>query len=216
MNQEEKTSLDFWNEKYREGIINTREDIVTDDWLNKFEHYTASCSTVLDLGCGSGNDTQVFLEKGKKVTVCDQSEICIENIKRIFPELLAAECFHMPGVFPFQENAFDVICADLCLHYFIEKDTFDILNELKRILVPDGYLLVRVNSVNDTNHGAGAGEETESHLFRTEDGMLKRFFDEKDVKHFFSEFDILFCEEQDMNRYKALKKVYTVCLRNRK
>ncbi|MFA6338193.1 MAG: hypothetical protein WCX26_05690, partial [Saccharofermentanales bacterium] len=44
----------------------------------------------------------------------------------------------------------------------------------------DGYLFIRVNSVNDINYGACQGEEIEHHFYRTDDGMLKRFFAKKD------------------------------------
>lgn len=215
MTQEERASLEFWNEKYVKRSVDSREEIMTDDWLQNFEKWIGTCEKVLDLGCGGGNDTRLFLEKGKTVSVCDQSAACIENIKRIFPEVTSAVCFHMPGIFPFDDETFDVVCADLSLHYFTEKDTFAILKEIKRILVPKGYLIVRVNSMKDVNHGAGVGEEAEHHLFKTDDGMFKRFFDKTDVEYFFASFDILFCEEQDMHRYSALKKVFTVCLQSK-
>jgi hypothetical protein len=47
--------------------------------------------------------------------------------------------------------------ADLSLHYFSWDETKKIVNEIKRVLKEDGFLLVRVNSVNDTNYGAGKG-----------------------------------------------------------
>lgn len=40
----------------------------------EFEQWIASCNTVLNLGCGSGNDTCTFPEMGKCVVVCNQSE----------------------------------------------------------------------------------------------------------------------------------------------
>ncbi len=212
MKREEEKSLDFWNGIYSNRRIKNREDIVTDQWLQEFDEWIGKCNKVLDLGCGNGNDTLFFLEKKKKVVACDQSEIAIENMMHIFPELEGAVCFHMPGEFPFHDEEFDLICADLSLHYFTKEDTFNILEELKRILVNHGYLLVRVNSINDFNHGAGEGEEMEHHLFKTKEGMLKRFFDKQDVEVFFSSFRFLFCEEQEMHRYSSLKKVYTICL----
>jgi len=212
MNREEQKSLEFWNNIYEKLLVKDRNEIVSDDWMNVFAQWIQSGHTVLDLGCGSGNDTRLFLVQGKKVVACDQSELAIENMKHVFPELQDAVCFHMPGRFPFADNSFDLVCADLSLHYFTEKDTFFILDEIKRILVPKGHVLVRVNSVDDVNHGAGAGEEIEPHLFRTDDGMLKRFFDEKDIQHFFSGFEILFCEKQEMHRYSAVKQVFSLCL----
>ena len=62
----------------------------------------------------------------------------------------------------------------------------------------------------------GSGEEIEHHLYRTDNGMFKRFFDEEDIKTIFSGFNIFFCEEQKMMRYKREKIVYCVALLNKK
>ena len=211
MESEVKNSELFWNNVH---VNYDKANIKVDGWLNRFHSIIETCKTpVLDLGCGSGNDTLFFLEKGKKVIACDQSVNAIKNIKKNFPEVLEAKCFNMLNGFDFENGSFGIVCADLCLHYFKETDTKMILNEIRRILVPEGYLLVRVNSINDVNHGAGQGKEMEHHLYRTEDGMLKRFFDEKDIKNIFSDFEILFCEEQKMLRYRSEKIVYCLCMK---
>lgn len=106
---------------------------------------------------------------------------------------------------PFDNNSFEPIIADLCLHYFKEKDTFELLNEIRRILTVGGRLIFRVNSVNDVNHGASQGNEIEHHLYETSDKRLKRFFDEKDIKFFFKDFDIEYLNEEIMTRYKLEK-----------
>lgn len=208
---EAKNSELYWNNKH---VNYDRKKIKVDDWLDRFDSIIAECkSPVLDLGCGGGNDTLYFIEKGKKVIACDQSMNAINNIQKNFPEVLEARCFNMLDGFEFEDDSFEIVCADLCLHYFTEKDIHMILNEIRRILVPGGHLFVRVNSVKDVNHGAGQGIEIENHLYRTEDGMFKRFFDEEDVRRLFSGFDILFCEEQKMLRYRSEKIVFCVCLR---
>lgn len=208
---EAKNSELYWNNKH---VNYDRKKIKVDDWLDRFDPIIAECkSPVLDLGCGSGNDTLYFIEKGKRVIACDQSMNAISNIQKNFPEVLEARCFNMLDGFEFEDDSFEIVCADLCLHYFTEKDTRMILNEIRRILVPGGHLFVRVNSVKDVNHGAGQGTEIENHLYRTEEGMFKRFFDEEDVRKIFSGFDILFCEEQKMLRYRSEKIVFCVCLR---
>lgn len=108
-----------------------------------------------------------------------------------------------------------LIIADLCLHYFKEKDTFELLNEIRRILTVGGRLIFRVNSVNDVNHGAGQGNGIEHHLYETSDKRLKRFFDEKDIKFFFKDFDIKYLNEEIMTRYKLEKRLYRVCVRKK-
>ena len=191
---EKENSLEYWDNihsKYE------RNEIKLDDWLDKFETIIDSCSTpILDLGCGSGNDTLYLINKN-------------------FPEVYDTKCFNMLDGMPFDNNSFELIIADLCLHYFKEKDTFELLNEIRRILTVGGRLIFRVNSVNDVNHGAGQGNEIEHHLYETSDKRLKRFFDEKDIKFFFKDFDIEYLNEEIMTRYKLEKRLYRVCVRKK-
>lgn len=211
---EVKNSEFYWNNVYADY---DRSKVKVDDWLDRFDSIIKNCkSPVLDLGCGGGNDTLYFIRKGKSVIACDQSINAIHHIQKNFPEVLEAKCFNMLDGFAFEDDSFGIVCADLSLHYFTEADTRMILNEIRRVLIPEGHLFVRVNSVNDVNHGAGQGTEIEHHLYRTEDGMLKRFFDEKDVRRVFSDFEILFCEEQKMLRYSSEKNVFCVCLKGKK
>ena len=210
---EEEKSLLYWNDLHKEY---NREDIVIDEWLDKFLDIIDNCQTpILDLGCGSGNDTLYLINKGKRVISCDQSSNAIKNIKKNFPEVYDTKCFNMLDGMPFEDNSFAVVIADLCLHYFREADTFRILNEIRRILTKNGYLIFRVNSINDVNHGAGEGNEVEHHLYETSDNRLKRFYDEEDIRYFFKEFEIEYLNEEIMTRYKLEKRLYR-CLARKK
>ena len=183
-----------------------RKKIKYDDWLELFDRAIKNCKTpIIDLGCGSGNDTLYLIERGKKVIPCDYSKNAIENIKNNFPEIERAECFDMTKGLPFEDNLTDIIISDLSLHYFTEKKTFEILDEIKRVLKPNGLLFFRVNSINDVNYGAREGKEIESHLYETADGRYKRFFDEKDIASFFANWEKLYIHEEKIGRYGAEK-----------
>lgn len=202
-------SVKYWDDIHKSY---NRDDIVIDDWLDKFSSIIDDCKTpILDLGCGSGNDTLYLINKGKKVISCDQSINAINNIKKNFPEVYDAKCFNMLDGLPFPDEHFSVIIADLCLHYFTKKDTINILNEIKRVLVNNGHLLFRLNSINDVNHGAGQGLEIEHHLYETEDKRLKRFFDEDDIRYYFKDFNEEYLNEEIMTRYKLEKRLYRGC-----
>ena len=107
-NEKEK-SLEYWDNihsKYE------RNEIKLDDWLDKFETIIDSCSTpILDLGCGSGNDTLYLINKNKQVISCDQSSNAINNIKKNFPEVYDTKCFNMLDGMPFDNNSFELIIA---------------------------------------------------------------------------------------------------------
>jgi len=81
------------------------------------------------------------------------------------------------------------------------------VKEIKRVLKCNGYLIARVNSVNDINYGAGNGEEIEKNFYLTECGY-KRFFDEENVKYYFREFEIEHYKEECIMRYGNEKKAW--------
>lgn len=210
-----RNALRYWNAMHNR-LDYSKDTIRLDDWLERFDSIIDECtSPVLDLGCGGGNDTFYLLKKGKQVISCDFSEESIRRIRVNFPEVLTALCFDMLEGMPFGNHSFEVIIADLCLHYFRKKDTIRLIEELKRILKPGGHLILRVNSINDTNHGAGEGVEVEPHLFMTRDGYTKRFFDEEDIAFFFRDFETIYVKEESMTRYKLEKRLYRVCVRKK-
>lgn len=203
----EKEAIEKANERWNE-IHNhyERENIKYDDWLDLFQKEIENCKEpIIDLGCGSGNDTLYLIERGKKVIPCDYSQKAVENIKNNFPEVDRVEWFDMTNGLPFENNFTDVIIADLSIHYFTEKNTFKILDEIKRVLKPNGMFIFRVNSVRDFNHGAGKGNEIEKHLYESEDGRYKRFFDTEDFEKFFDSWTKVYLNEEKMGRYDLEK-----------
>ncbi len=207
-------SLKYWEEAHRQQACD-RGSIRRDDWLDRFSDVIAKArNPVLDLGCGSGNDTLDLIDRGKEVIPCDQSEFAIRQIREHFPEVREALCFNMLDGFPFEDHSFDLVIADLCLHYFDTADTDRILSGIRRILVPGGHLIFRVNSIRDVNHGAGQGREIEPHLYETGAGTLKRFFDEEDIRRFFRDFTLEYLREETMERYRMEKRLFTGCARS--
>lgn len=204
-----KASHEYWNNTWTEYTTYT-----VDNWLDDFSDIINTATLpILDLGCGNGNDTAYLRSHGKEVIACDQSEMAIRNVRKQFRGIEAMRLNILDGL-PFGDNSFEIVVADLSLHYFTKNDTINVLNELKRILKTDGHLLIRVNSINDTNHGAKLGKELEHHLYEV-NGMTKRFFDIEDVKEFFKDFQIEYINEELMTRYTRQKWVYKICLCNK-
>lgn len=194
-----------------------RDRIKYDDWLQLFDRAIDNCKTpIIDLGCGCGNDTLYLLEKGKEVIPCDQSKSAIQSIKRNFPEVEKAECFDMTKGLPFEDNLTDIIISDLSLHYFTEEKTFEILEEIKRVLKPNGVLFFRVNSVKDINYGAGKGVQIEPNFYKIEDGSYKRFFNAEDIDKFFEGWEKLYVHEETMKRYGGEKICYRGAMQAKK
>ena len=197
---------DYWDETHK---IYSMYKITYDNWLDKYKNVLENCKTeVLDLGCGAGNDTLYLTERGFKVIACDYSEVALNHVKEQLKDVVTIQ-LDISQPLPFKENTFDLIIADLSLHYFYEKITILIMKEIKRILKPNGHLLARVNSLKDINHGAGQGKPLEKNYYYVE-GYNKRFFSLEDAEKFFSYIGKTKIKEADMLRYTSPKKVIEI------
>ena len=211
MDDIQSQSFQYWEKfyaNYDQNVI-----LVDDDWLDRFEHMIDECRTPIpDLGCEGNHNTSYLMRKHKSVIACNFSPSALAHIRQNFPDIYATEQFDLVDGMPFSDSSFDLIIADLCLHYFTEKDTFAILTEIKRTLKAGGHLLFRVNSVNDINYAAKQGEEIEHHLYKTPDNRLKRFFDSTDIKHFFKDFKVEYLREESTSVYGPEKTVFVGCV----
>jgi SAM-dependent methyltransferase len=207
------SQLNQWNQMF---LNCGTEKPKYDDWLDKYHSYLDQSKEipVINLGCGFGNDTCYLSERGYPVISCDYS---IEALKRLkfFIEKPETRIFNMAEGLPFDNNTAGVVIADLSLHYFSGRDTGKIINEIFRVLLPEGYLLCRVNSVKDILHGAGQGIKIEDNFYDIQ-GKLKRFFDKEQLVKFFQDWDILMMKEYEMDRYKDPKMVWEIAVKNKK
>ncbi len=127
--------------------------------------------TVLDLGSGKGKDSIYFFRKGYDVTALDFSEEALCGIKKCIPEI---KCIKKDlSEIDFKNNSFDVIYAHLSLHYFDDKNTKKLFENIFKILKPGGYFFVKCKSIDDALYGQGkqVGQD---------------MFEKKHIRHFFS------------------------------
>lgn len=186
-----------------------------DDWLDKLQHILRLSDQVpiIDLGCGFGNDTLYLIKKGFKVISCDYSREALKRLSYFIP-YPDTRLFNMLDGLPFPDASAKVIIADLSLHYFSSVDTERIIKDISRVLVDGGYLICRLNSINDVEFGAGQGVEIEENYYDIV-GKYKRFFDENHIQRFFSGWDIEYMKECIMDRYPKLKRVWEITMKNK-
>jgi SAM-dependent methyltransferase len=147
---------------------------------------------VLEIGCGRGHDTRYLLQAGCRVTSLDLAWNALKRVAHRCPSVSLVNAA-LPAALPFRPATFTAVVAGLSLHYFRWHDTLRIIQEIARVLQPGGRLIFQVNSIEDTAHGAGRGEEIEPHLFLYQ-GHYKRFFTERMCRDMFDpgwEIDVL-------------------------
>ncbi|MCZ8515866.1 class I SAM-dependent methyltransferase [Paenibacillus filicis] len=184
-----------------------------DLWLEPFhEELNKSADlAILDLGCGAGNNALFLSERGYRVLACDLSEAALSKVREVAPSAETRR-IRLPEPLPFDDESFQIVVADLSLHYFSWNDTIQIIADIRRILRPGGMLLCRVNSVHDVEYGSGKGELLEPHYYEWE-GKRKRFFDREQLEKLFKEGFSAELQEQTMNRYDKPKAVWTAAAR---
>jgi SAM-dependent methyltransferase len=173
----------YWNSVFanHQAITHEREH-----WLYCYADVLSPGSRVLDLGCGTGGAAEYLMRAGHTVVAADISTVALRKLSTRLPEVPTRELDMTQGL-PWPAARFDAVVADLCLHYFDEATTRYVVDEILRVLRPRGAFLGRVNSTEDTAHGAGAGTPVEPGFYCL-DGHYKRFYDRSSVEAFFGGF----------------------------
>lgn len=203
---------DYWDTQHNKYAT---DNIAYDYWLDKFLPQIKSDSKILELGCGLGNNTKYLTERGFNVLATDYSDVALEKVNQYIPKAQTMNV-DLTKKFPFQNSSFDIIVADLCLHYFDDAATKGVMKEIKRVLKPSGMLLARVNTTKDFNHGAGQGIKLEDNYFFVE-GYNKRFFDKQSVLKYFGIIGNTEYFDAQMTRYSKPKdtfEIVTYCNKN--
>ena len=102
--------------------------------------------SVLDVGCGLGNDTARFAQGGSEVTGIDISPRAIEFARQNFAQRGLAGLFQvMDGeAMTFPDGQFDMVYCHTVLHF--TPDPARMVREIRRVLKPDGLaILMTVN-----------------------------------------------------------------------
>lgn len=175
--------VNFWEKAWSKNSINPTNNFARRSYkLIK----TKKLKTLLDLGCGLGSDSIYFSNKGLEVIAIDQSEKSIEilrkrnnKIKSIVKDIKDLKL---------RSNSIDVIYAHLSLHYFDDKTTTKIFNNLYRIMNKNGLFFVKCKSVEDKLFGKG-------------EKIAENIYKETHLRHFFTKEYM----EEKLEKFKIIK-----------
>jgi len=193
----------FKNDEYWANHIN--KDLEEDLWIEEYTTYFNSTGKCLDLGCGIGQYSKQLIKYGYDVTSADISDIALNKVKDFNENVVKLD---MRDKLPFQNNEFDLVFANLSIHYFPDEDTRKLMIEIKRILKEDGLFIGSVNGIEGLKVIGNETKEIEYHFYEYKDKLI-RLFDINDIKRYLADFNIIKIDERETIRFKH-KKNYIV------
>lgn len=153
--------------------------------------------SVLDLGCGLGRHSVLFARAGFKVTAVDISDEALGHLKAYSRENdvgIACRKADMEAL-PFSADAFDCVFAMHSAGHADSAGIERIMNEIKRVLKPDGTVFMTLCSKETGLYtDPNAHRTDENTVIKTEgpeQGVPHYFVDREDIERMFSDFELV-------------------------
>ena len=174
-----KDQLEHWNHAHAEQWLRKHSTMQT-AFAEEVNKLIPINSTILELGCGEGNDSIYFTQNGHVVTATDFSDVVIrQNTEKYTDDNLNFKVQNIQQPFNFSDTSFDVIYARLSLHYFPDQATHAIFKEIARVLKPGGVLCFMCKGTEDPIYGQG--DKIEDDMYEL-NGHVRHFFSEEYAK----------------------------------
>ena len=175
---------------------------------------------VLELGCGQGRDTWLFVKDGLKVTAVDYSRSGICQMQGVADSVGCSDDVNLLILdgrqpFPFPDACFDAVYSHMFFTMELrEKEIAAILAECLRVLRPGGINIYSVRNDHDPHFGKGPhkGED----MWQNPMGFVVHFFSEEKVRRLATGYQIETIREFEDTSPPFTKKLYEVVLRKPK
>ena len=186
---------EFWDQFYRQRLGSGRDLDWEGLWTGPFlpPLREAGARTVLELGCGTGNDAARLAGEGYAVTALDLSGEAIERARARFGSLVTFVVADITQRLPFPDEGFDAVMSNVAMHMFPDGVTRALFAEVGRVVRPGGLFLFHVNALEDRPLRARwqPARELEADYVAEEWGQTVHFFSEAYLRELLGEWQEL-------------------------
>jgi SAM-dependent methyltransferase len=173
---------EFWDQFYRRRLESGDDLDWAGVWTGPFlaPLRQAGVRTVLELGCGTGNDAARLASEGYSVTAVDVSGEAIERARARFASLATFLVADVTRRLPFPDASFDAVMSNVAVHMFPDDVTRTVFAQVGRLVRADGLFVFHVNSLQDRPLRARAlpARQLEPDYVAEESGQTMHFFSE--------------------------------------
>jgi SAM-dependent methyltransferase len=206
---------EYWDGYFR-GLRERGADL---DWAGRWTRpfaeplRAAGARTVLELGCGTGNDAARLAAAGYAVTAIDLSAEAIERARARFGHDVRFLVADMSGRLPFPDAGFDAVMSNVALHMFPDAVTRAVFAEVARLVRPGGLFLFHVNALEDRPLRARSrpARELEPDYVLEESGQTMHFFSDaylRDLLAGWSELSLIAAQIAHQRTGEPFKRVW--------
>lgn len=174
--------VEFWDHFFRQ-----RRDSGADlDWGGLWTEpflvplREAGVRTILELGCGTGNDAARLAGQDYLVTAIDLSGEAIGQARARFGSVVRFMVADITQRLPFPDEGFDAVMSNVALHMFPDGVTRAVFAEVRRLVRAEGLFVFHVNALEDRPLRARwqSARELEPDYVAEESGQTMHFFSE--------------------------------------
>jgi SAM-dependent methyltransferase len=171
-----------------------------------------SANRILDAGCGNGRHIVFFAEQGFNVYGIDISREAIEIAKAWLVQKGLKADLRVGDIkkLPFDDEFFDAIISFGVLDHITFSNAKKAIKEIKRVLMPGGYLFITLRSTESSEFGRGKKVAKNTFVLKEgyEKGLIQHYFDLEEIKELlegFKIFDIELYEQKFPSAYTVDK-----------
>jgi SAM-dependent methyltransferase len=199
-----------WDREYKNPMFVTKNDGPQADtlrflkFLKKEQKYRVEDRVVLDLGCGTGRNSNYLSDEGNKVIGIEISRTALNIAKTRAHDMGLNVDYRLGDIgekYEIADNSIDVILDITSSNSLNEKGREVHLSEVTRVLKKGGYFFVRA-LCKDGNQNvknllkASPGREHDTYILK-DIGLTERVFSREDfIKMYTKYFKILYLEKK--------------------
>ena len=173
---------EFWDQFFRQRRESGHDLDWGGLWTGPFlvRLREAGVRTILELGCGTGNDAARLAGEGYSVTAVDLSGEAIKQARTRFGSKARFAVADIAQRLPFTDGSFDAVMSNVAMHMFPDGVTRALFAEVRRLVRPGGLFLFHVNALEDRPLRARwlPARELEADYVAEESGQTMHFFSE--------------------------------------
>ncbi len=168
------SQVEYWNDPAVAADLQSVSHGVS-TFAKRIEHQIPRESSIVELGCGVGDDASYLASKGHSVIAIDVSEPLLEVAAQRFANYdnLSFRQADISQPLDVGGDTCDVVYSRFSLHYFDDETTERILGEVFWILRNGGQFFFAARSTDDPLYGRGT--EIAPDMFEL-DGHVRHFF----------------------------------------